>query len=351
MPTTSEFLKDLEMAFRSFSPEDHSSVFRLINMGLVMHNMGWWSRMGWYLRGLKEVVRNYKDEMPEDMRRAFRQAITYYSMSKKLIGDMDSLAALQKMRGVERYGNPYMTYNSRRLFYEYLGHAPLAYKYLMRAVRVSGPEARVLWVGCRRAFFLMCGGRDPSDYGIDVENCDDEDLPEDPEIKEVREMTLLVRAHILSYAALMGYLAPEGVIDTVLDRVRMGMDRNYDHITLRILRAFIPVLLSVGRRAMARGMVKSAVYTARTERSRYMYEWFRLYEMALEGEGSGLKRRIERYMRRKYVSHEILARGIAARMGIEAEQNRRVAEEKAKRYGGLCFLRISEYLYGDRPRP
>ncbi len=300
--------------------------------------------MGWYLNRLKGVLRNYGKEMPEDIRGAFDQAITYYSMSKSLIGDMDSLAALRRIKDMEKYGNPYMTYNSLRLFYEYLGHSPLAYKYLMRAVRISGPNARVLWVDCRRAFFLTCGGRNPLEYGIDVEGCGEKDLPEDSDIKEVPEMTLLVKAHILSYTALMGYRNPEGVVGTVLERVRMGMDRNYDHITLRILRAFIPLLLYLGRKTLARGLVKSAVYTARTERSRYMYEWFRLYEMALEGEGDGLERRIERYRRRKYVSHEILARSVAAHMGIDAERNRRVAEEKAKRYGGLCFLRAAEYL-------
>ena len=302
--------------------------------------------MGWYLKRLRELLKKYAEEMPVEMKEAFDQAITYYSMSKSLIGDMDSLAALRKMRHLERYDSPYMTYNSRRLFYEYLGYAPLAYKYLMRAVRMSAPNARVMWVDCRRAFFLMCGGKDPSAYGVDVEGCGERDLSEETGIKEVLEMTMLVKAHILAYSALMGYGDAEGVMGRVLERVKMGMDRNYDHITLRILRAFIPLLLSRGKRTLARGLVKSAVYTARTERSRYMYEWFRLYEMALEGEKEGLEKRIERYSRRKYVSHEILARSVAASMGINAEDNRRVAEEKAMRYGGLCFLRMAEYLHG-----
>lgn len=339
MPATSEFLKELEFRIRSFSPKDEDNVLALLNLGLIMHNMGWWNRLRWYLRELKRIMRECN--LPEEMRLGFKKSIHHYHLSLHLIGDMASLKALKHLKKLLEFKDedPYFVHGALRLFYEYLGHAPLAYKHLLLSVRYSEPGRVVAWVGCRRAFFLMCGGRDPAEEGIDIDNCEGEELKGN--VKELPEMTALVKAHILSYATLMGLKEAGEVADRIFRSVKMGMERNYDHITLRILRAFIPVLITLRMRSPARNLVRTAIFTAKTERSRYMYEWFKLYSMAIEGNVEGIERRIEAYARRKYVAHEILAREIAHRFGVSPQENHRIAQEKAERYGGLCYLRMA----------
>jgi len=313
-----------------------------------MHNMGWWSKMGWYLRELVRILEEYRDEMPENMERDFRQAINYYRLSFNLIGRMDSRKALKHLKKIERYDDPYFTYNARRLFYEYLGHTPLAYKYLIKAIEVAPEGTGILWEDCRKAFLLMCAGRDPASKGIEIERCENRELVE--QINEGLEMTALVRSHILSCAAVVGVREPKEIAEDILKNVKMGMEKNYDHITLRILTAFIPVLFSIGKGTLARGLVRSAIYTSRTERNRYMYEWFSLYDRAIQGRTEGLKRRIKVFAGRKYVIHEIIARRVAYRLGVNPDENLKVSREKARKYGGVCYERMVDLIFeGGRP--
>ncbi len=141
------------------------------------------------------------------------------------------------------------------------------------------------------------------------------------QINEGLEMTALVKSHILSCAAVVGVRDPEDIAEDILKNVKMGMEKNYDHITLRILTAFIPVLFSIGKGTLARGLVRSAIYTSRTERNRYMYEWFSLYDRVIRGRTEGLEERIKIFAGRKYVIHEVIARRVAYRLGVNPEED------------------------------
>jgi len=291
----------------------------------------------------------YGRSMPDPLRRDMEVAILHHSMALALLSGMDSKRAYRYLKTLRSYGerNAFVIYSAHRYFYEYLGHVPLAYKYLNRMYNLFNrnpdrPE-NIAWKGCREVVYLLCLGRTSGSPEPAMADCE-VPLKNSGGTQEASEMTLLVNAHVLSYAALMGLKEPEEIAETVLKRVKMGMERNYDHITLRILRAFVPILHYLGHTSLAKGLIRSSIYTAKTERNRYMYEWFRLYEMAVERRPENLERRIRIYESRKYVAHEILARVVAFRLGVGERDNGRIAHEKALRYGGLCYERAAKLL-------
>jgi len=298
--------------------------------------------MEWFVREIARLYRTYGDELSPSLKEAFKLAILYFRLSSNLIGRMRSREAMRYLKRLERIGNEYTVSSAKRLFYEYLGHYPLAYRYLNRSIKMAPEESPVMWPDCRKAVMLVCGGRDPRRMGMDLEGCGNPEVPE--MFKDTEEMTFLVQAHVKSYLTLAGLEDPEATIPMVLQRIKFGMERNYDHITLRILQSFVPVLVQ-HRRALAWSLTKAALSTARTERNRYMYEWFKIYDSALSGDPDRLVRRIEFYARRKYVSHEILARRVAYRMGISPDENRRISQEKAERYWNLCVVRMADNLF------
>ncbi|NPB04127.1 MAG: hypothetical protein GXO39_06920 [Thermotogae bacterium] len=347
MPASYDFIKRLEHTLRSFNPQDPSQIYRMFDLLLIMHNMGWWKKFGWFLNEILKLTKQHWEEFPERVKRDITFAKHYFLIGYYLIGRMDSRRAFQHLKKLEKVSTPYLIASARRLFYLYLGHHPLAYKYVQLGKKLAKENTVLMWEDCRRAFFLMCGGKDPRKYGIDPAECGKEYANAYPAVEETPEMTFLVRTHIRAFAILMGFLplTTESLQD-LMRGVKLGFDKNYDHVTLRILRALVPLLnADPFTRHFAGRMLRAAKHTSKTEGSRYMYEWFELYEMAFKGEAPNIERKIRFYESRKFIAHEILARLIAAHLGINPDRNLSEAKAKAQRYWQRCVLRIGDLLF------
>ncbi len=98
-------LKEIEEAFTTGNEE------KALSMGVKMVHFGWFNRLGWFIRGFGK-------------RFGDNEYLKWFKTVKYVISDMDYYKAKKCIYNV----------STKRIFYEYFGINPLAYRYSLREI-------------------------------------------------------------------------------------------------------------------------------------------------------------------------------------------------------------------------
>ncbi len=331
MPATVEFLNNLERAFKK------GDVDEVIALGVRMLHMGWFGRLDWFLNRFNRMLKNLTPEQMEKLNRERFPNLFYVVMY--VIRDMRPKKALPYIRSRHNL-------IERRIFHEYLGNHPRAHHYLRRGEKEMNLVG--FWTDVRKIYYRLYRG-----LRVNVNDVEKLETTED-EIEFVAQVITKNYA-IGLYHLLVGDISLE-TFGRIKKAVMFGLSENYDHTTSRLLQVFIPLAVMIGKEGTAKNLLNAAISTARTEKNRYMHEWFSIYRIALnlpfiENEkevGDLLKRRIRFYMQRGYRGHEVLARTTLHFLSPVSHRNLRRIKEIRDKYWHHHTVRIVEVLTGQR---
>lgn len=322
MPATVKFLEELNRAFK------RGDVDEVINLGVRMLHMGWYGKLDWFLERFNRMLKDLKPEQADYLNRYKFSSMFYVIMY--VIRDMRPEKALPYVRSGENV-------IERRIFHEYLGNHPRARYYLLRGEKEMGLGK--FWTAIRKLYFRLYRGKE-----IRIEDVEALETSED-------EMEFVAQVIMKNYTVGIYHLLKGEISDETFEKIRKavmyGLSENYDHTTSRLLQVFIPLAVMTGREGLARRLLNAAISTALTEKNRYMYEWFKLYEAALTGELGNIKRRIRTYRSRGYLGHEVLARTVLQLSGGGSWANLRRIKEVRDKYWHVHTVRFAEVLTGS----
>ncbi len=314
MPATSEFLSELELAFRSENLE------RIILLGMKMMNMGWYGRMGEFLNRLERIL----EKVPKEERERLEvdENLQIFNTVRYLLSELSP----EKAR-------PYLKNDwSCLVFYEYVGDHPKAFEHFQRL------NLKDFWGKVRAIYFRMYRGEE-----VEIEEI--EGLEPSDSVPEF-VVQVLAKAYTKGLHMVLEGDVGEERFEEIRKAVMYGLGENYDHSVFRVMQVFIPLAVLIGRVGTAKRFVEAAISTASLEKNRYMEEWFKLYRKALLGEREGLRESVETFKEKGYIGHEVLARSIAFNLGVDTDENSRVSEDLSKRYWHRHVLRYAEVLSG-----
>ncbi len=321
MPATVKFFEELERAFK------RCDVDEVVELGVRMLHMGWYGRLDWFLERFNRML---KDLSPEHLERlGQRRFPDLFYVVMYVIRDMRPEKALPYVR-------PKGNLIERRIFHEYLGNHPRAYHYVLRGEKEMGLGG--FWTEIRKLYLHLYRGKD-----IRLERVEALETTED-ELEFVAQ--IITKSYTVGLYHLLKGDVPEDTFNRVRKTVMYGLSENYDHTTSRLLQVFIPMAVMKGKGTLARRLLNAAISTARTEKNRYMYEWFVLYDAALTGEVGGIGRKVRTYRERGYLGHEVLGRAVLQLVGRGSSHNLRRIKEIRDRYWHVHTIRFAEILTG-----
>ncbi len=326
MPATVKFLEELERAFKK------GDIDQIIPLGVRMLHMGWLSKMDWFLERFNRLM---EDLSPEDLKKVEENRfIILFKVVMHVVRDMEPDKAIPYLRDPEAL-------IERRIFHEYLGNHPRAYYYLRRGEKEMNLTG--FWADIRKIYMRIYRGQK-----VRIEEVEALETSED-ELEFVAQV--ITKAYTIAlHHLLFGDISTE-TFDRIKKAVIYGLSENYDHTTSRLLQVFIPLAVEIGRVGLARRFLNAVISTSQTERNRYMYEWFTMYRMALEGgDREVLKRKAAFYQDKGYKGHEVLARSISHLLGGGDEDNLKRIRELKERYWHHHTVRFAEALIG-KPLP
>ncbi len=321
MPATVKFLEELDRAFK------RGDVNEVIKLGVRMLHMGWYGKLDWFLERFNRMLKDLSPEQVEYLNRERFPNLFYVVMY--VIRDMRPAKALPYVRSKKNL-------IERRIFHEYLGNHPRAHHYVLRGEREMGLTG--FWTEIRKLYLRLYRGKE-----IQLSEVEALETTED-ELEFVAQV--ITKNYTVGLYHLLRGEVPEDTFERVRKAVMYGLSENYDHTTSRLLQVFIPMAIVRGKGALARRLLNAVISTARTEKNRYMYEWFRLYDAALAGEVGDVKRRIRTYRERGYLGHEVLGRTVLQLLGRGSNHNLRRIKEIRDKYWHVHTVRFAEVLTG-----
>ncbi|MEO0138776.1 MAG: hypothetical protein ABIL16_04115 [candidate division WOR-3 bacterium] len=309
MPISDDFLKGFMRTLETGTKDD------LAELGLKIAHFGWFKR-------LKMVINVYEkrfggDELSDLM------SVVYYTISK-----MDSKRAYKHTNGKGEF-----YYRCKRIFYEYLGYNPLALKY-DRLARKQYPQQSTFWRDVREKYFILYKGDFDKFVGLE---------PSEDDIEYISQLAIKTYAEGI-YNLLLGR-GDESYLKKALRVLNLTLSENYDHDSLRIMQVLIPYTVFMGKGQIAKRLIKSAIDTAKTERSLYMFKWFEIYKAILSRDENYLKFWADKFYNRRFLYHEVMCKGALLLMGYK-EYGERVEIIKNKHWHKHT-LKFVEVLYGN----
>ncbi|NPB04128.1 MAG: hypothetical protein GXO39_06925 [Thermotogae bacterium] len=322
MPATVSFFRKLENAFK------RQDLDEIVALGVRMIHMGWYSRLDWFM---DRLIALYSTLPPEKRKKLNEERIiNLFYVAMYVLRDMEPDKALPYIRGKE-------SLIEKRIFHEYLGNNPMAYRYLLKFAKTSPPN---FWVDIRKLYFRIYKGSK-----INPKDLENLQTSED-ELEFVAQV--IMKGYVLALYHLLYEEISEKVFEDIKRILLYGLSENYDHTTARLLQVFVPLAFSLGKETLARKLTQAAISTAETEKNRYMYEWFNLYSMALERKNGLLKDKIVLYRSKGYIGHEVLALTVLRALeGENPELNGRL-KHLIDRYWHRHTFKMANILSGGK---
>lgn len=263
-------LNEIEESFKRGDKE------RTYDLGVIMAHMGWFNRLDWF-------IKTYKDRFGDG-------GLDWFKEVKYTISVMNYTKAKKYAKNVP----------TKRIFYEYMGINPLAYRYsLKEAENSSDDEIVKFWKPLKNVYFKIYRGESvlyDEVFSIEI-------------ISERMDTIaqIIMKAYIRTLYCFMTETKSRDVLEESIKVLNNGLKEGYHHTALRLLQVLIPYMVFMGLRGKATQLIDLAINTAEVSNNRYMYEWFKIYRWALKGfKNEVVKKHLVFYSKNRYVYHTLM---------------------------------------------